>query len=299
MNSTPACQENNYVALCGPMCLCVRPILPLVLLLLALLSPRSYSVAAFSDTVSIYSNAMHKDYKCVVIRPDTVKAGQSFPVVYLLHGHGGWYANWLLRVPELKTWADAYQLMIVCPDGGYNSWYLDSPVDPAVKFETYISKEVPEYIDAHYNTLKDRKARAITGLSMGGHGGLFLGFRHAETFGACGSMSGGADLQPFKKNWQLSEKIGDTVLYAENWKNYSVIHVIETPPSDSLGIIIDCGTEDFFYSVNNALHQKLLKLKIPHDYIERPGRHEWSYWRNAVQYQLLYFRNYFNSQPIH
>ncbi len=296
MNSTPPCQEKNYVAPCGPMCLCVKPILPLILLLLALLSSRSYSVAASVDTVSIYSNAMHKDYKCVVINPDSGKMGKSFPVVYLLHGHSGWYANWLLRVPELKNRADEYQLMIVCPDGGYNSWYLDSPVDSTVKFETYISREVPEYIDAHYNTRKDRKARAITGLSMGGHGGLFIGFRHAEIFGACGSMSGGVDLQPFKKNWQLSEKIGDTIRYAENWEKYSVIHVIETIPKDTLRIIIDCGTEDFFYNVNNALHQKLLKLKIPHDYIERPGRHEWGYWRNAVQYQLLFFKNYFSRE---
>jgi S-formylglutathione hydrolase FrmB len=38
----------------------------------------------------------------------------------------------------------------------------------------------------------------------------------------------------------------------------------------------------------------MLSLKIPHDYIERPGRHDWQYWATAVQYQLLFFRNYFN-----
>lgn len=217
----------------------------------------------------------------------------DLPVVYLLHGHGGWYANWLMKTPGLLYAADFYKILIVCPDGGYNSWYLDSPVDPAVKFETYISKEVPEYIDAHYPTIKDRKARAITGLSMGGHGGLFLGFRHADTFGACGSMSGGVDLRPFPKNWQLTEKLGDTATYAINWKNYSVTTIIENKPADSLAIIIDCGTEDFFYTVNHTLHEKMVQLKIPHDYIERPGKHDWAYWSNAVEYQLLYFHNYF------
>ena len=256
----------------------------------------SYGIkAAAVDTVTIYSTAMQKEYKCVVIKPTIAQNEKiQLPVVYLLHGHGGWYANWIIRVKELKEYADQYQMLIVCPDGGYNSWYIDSPIDSTVRFETYISKEVPAYIEKHYPVIKDRKARAITGLSMGGHGGLFLGFRHADVFGACGSMSGGVDLQPFKKNWQLSQKIGDTINYAANWKNYSVITVIENYPKDSLNIIIDCGTEDFFFDVNKALHNKMLRLKISHEYIERPGKHDWNYWRNAVQYQLLFFSNYFS-----
>lgn len=250
--------------------------------------------AATVDTISIYSNAMQKTYNCVVIKPTMIQDETiPVPVVYLLHGHGGWYANWIIRVPELKEYADKYKMMIVCPDGGYNSWYLDSPVDPAVRFETYISKEVPDYIDSHYTTIKNRKARAITGLSMGGHGGLFLGFRQADTFGACGSMSGGVDLQPFAKNWQLKDKIGDTIANADKWKSLSVINLVEQYPKDSLSIIIDCGTEDFFYAVNHTLHEKMVTLKIPHEYTERPGKHDWSYWRNAVQYQLLFFSNYF------
>ncbi len=248
--------------------------------------------AATVDTISIYSNSMKKEFKCVVIKP-AGKKRENYPVVYLLHGYSGWYANWLLSVPELKDYANRYRLIIVCPDGGYNSWYLDSPLDSSIRFETYISKEVPEFIDSHYNTIKDRKARAITGLSMGGHGGLFLGFRHTATFGACGSMSGGVDLRPFPKSWQLKEKLGDTITNADNWKNYSVNTVIENKPGDSLAIIIDCGAEDFFYTVNHALHEKMVKLKIPHEYIERPGKHDWAYWSNAVQYQMLFFSNYF------
>lgn len=129
---------------------------------------------------------------------------------------------------------------------------------------------------------------------MGGHGGLFLGFRHQDVFGACGSMSGGVDLRPFPRNWQLGQKLGDTIQNADNWKNYSVVNVIEKYTADSLAIIVDCGTEDFFYDVNKALHEKMLKLKIKHDYIERPGRHDWPYWNNAIKYQLLFFKNYFD-----
>ena len=260
----------------------------------------SYSAfAATVDTVSIYSAAMKKEYKCVVINPAASQnEDQSFPVVYLLHGHSGWYANWIIRVPELKDYADQYKLIIVCPDGGFNSWYMDSPLDSTVRFETYISKEVPAYIEKYYPVIKDRKARAVTGLSMGGHGGLFLAFRNAEVFGACGSMSGGVDLRPFPKSWQLSRLLGDTIQHADNWNNYSAVNVIDKKPADSLAIIIDCGTEDFFYKVNKALHEKMIQLKIAHDYIERPGKHDWNYWRNAVKYQLLDFREYFQKMNL-
>lgn len=250
------------------------------------------SKAATVDTISIYSNAMNKSYKCVVIQPGSNKI-KNYPVVYLLHGYSGNYASWIKGAPALEDYADQYQVIFVCPDGAFGSWYIDSPVDPAMKFETYVGTEIPAYIDSHYPTIKDRKARAITGLSMGGHGGLFLGFRHAGTFGACGSMSGGVDLRPFPKNWQLSQRLGDTLNHEENWKKYSVTTVVENKPSDSLAIIIDCGTEDFFYTVNKNLHQKLMQLKIPHEYTERPGQHNWDYWRNAVQHQLLFFKNYF------
>jgi S-formylglutathione hydrolase FrmB len=253
-----------------------------------------YSFAGTVDTITIRSNAMQKDIKCVVIRPDSYKKKKNkFPVVYLLHGYSGSYNNWIKQVPDLSKYADDYQLMIVCPDGEFSSWYIDSPVDSTMKFDTYIGKEIPEAIDKLYRTIPNKKARAITGLSMGGHGGLFLGLRHSEFFGACGSMSGGVDLRPFPKNWHLLKRLGDTITYADNWKNYSVINVIEKYRGDSSKIIIDCGTEDFFYDVNKALHEKMLRLKIQHDYIERPGKHDWNYWRNAVKYQLLFFKNYF------
>lgn len=251
--------------------------------------------AATVDTVAIPSQKMQNTFKCVVIKPDGYKKkNKSFPVVYLLHGYSGNYSNWIQRVPQLQQHADTYEVLIVCPDGGYSSWYLDSPVDSSMRYETYIGSEVPAYIDVHYRTIKKREGRAITGLSMGGHGGLFLGLRHADLFGACGSMSGGVDLYSTRNKFDLVKRVGDSITHAENWKNLSVTHVVEQYPRDSVAIIIDCGVDDFFYDINRQLHQKMVGLKIPHDYIERPGKHDWAYWANAVEYQLLFFRNYFD-----
>ena len=258
----------------------------------------SFTNAANVDTISIYSAAMKKASKCIVITPDSYKKNKNnYPVVYLLHGHSGDYSNWIKKIPAIKQYADRYQLIIVCPDGHYSSWYFDSPVDSSMKYETYIGIEVPAYIDAHYKTIKQRSARAITGLSMGGHGGLFLGFRQARIFGACGSMSGGMDLYPFHNSFDIMKRLGDTIRHADNWKKYSVIDVVDFYPKDSISIIFDCGLDDFFYPTNYLLHAKMVQLNIPHEYIERPGKHDWVYWANAIEYQLLFFRKFFDKTP--
>ena len=265
-------------------------ILPLVLLL------AFQTFAAEVDTVSIYSDAMKRSYKAVVIRPDSYKKKSlSFPTVYLLHGLTGDFSNWITKVPQLKKYVDDYQLIVVCPDGAYSSWYVDSPVDSSIRFETYVSKEIPAYIEKNYRTVADRRARAITGLSMGGHGGLYLGFRHADYFGAVGSMSGALAIELIvDKRYQMDKILGDPA--KTKYRDYSIFGEMERYPKDSVSIIMDCGTEDFVLEMSRLAHKRMLELKIPHEYTERPGKHDWAYWANAVQYQLLYFRNYFNRQ---
>ncbi|HVE61133.1 MAG TPA: alpha/beta hydrolase-fold protein [Chitinophagaceae bacterium] len=249
------------------------------------------------DTVSILSKSMRKNIKCVVIKPDSYKKGNTtYPTVYLLHGHGGRYDNWIKRVEELKQHADNYQLLIVCPDGAVSSWYFNSPVDTTMRYESFVASEVPVFIDSKYRTIKNRNARAITGLSMGGHGGLFLGFRHADFFGACGSMSGALAIEYITSDqYSVNKRLGDTA-NKERYREYSIMKQMENYPKDSIAIIMDCGTEDFIIEMSRIAHQKMLALKIPHDYIERPGKHDWKYWTTAIEYQLLFFNNYFRKK---
>jgi len=252
--------------------------------------------AAKVDTVTTYSAAMNKNIKAVVITPDNYKKGKNYPVVYLLHGAGDRYSGWITHVPGIAAAADLYQQIIVCPDGNVTSWYFDSPVNQDWKYETYMIKELVPWIDKNYKTINDRKGRAITGLSMGGHGALYLSFRHQDVFGAAGSMSGGVDIRPFPKNWKIAEKLGTIEEHPENWEKNTVINLTPLLRPNSLALIIDCGTSDFFYKVNVDLHEKLLAENIPHDFIVRPGGHTWPYWTNAVKYQFLYFSIFFN-QP--
>ncbi|MBX9783768.1 MAG: esterase family protein [Chitinophagaceae bacterium] len=243
------------------------------------------------DTIEVFSTCMNKQIKCVVITPDGYKKNKTgYPVVYLLHGYSGNYAQWINASPQLKRKADELQLIFVCPDGGYGSWYINSPIDTAYKYETFTANELVTYIDKHYKTIADKKHRAITGLSMGGHGALYLAIRNKEIFGLAGSVCGGVDIRPFPNNWDLLKRLGDTVCCKQNWEHYTVMNVVNDLKNGELKLIIDCGLGDFFLDVNRALHSRLLQMKIDHDYIERPGMHNTEYWGSAIDYQLLFFK---------
>lgn len=258
-----------------------------------------FAFAGTVDTIKIESAAMHQSFNCVVIKPDSYRNKKNnYPVVYLLHGYSGSYNNWIKKVPELAEYADTYQVMIVCPDGHYSSWYFDSPVDTSMRYETYVGTEVVRYIDAHYHTRPEKKFRAITGLSMGGHGALFLAFRHQDIFGAAGAISGGVDLNESRNKFDIIKRLGDTLTHAKEWHDMTVINLVENYSNSTLKLTIDCGTKDIFINGNRRLHQKLLELNILHDYTERPGEHNWDYWKNGIPYQLLFFSRFFNAGLI-
>jgi len=271
----------------------MKSILKVFVLFLGLSSTTVF--AAKVDTVTTYSPSMKKSIKAVVITPDSYPERGKMPVLYLLHGYSGNYGSWPNDMPIIKELADRHQFIIVSPDGNFSSWYFDSPVDPTYNYETYISKELTNWIDNNFKTIDDRSGRAITGLSMGGHGGLFLGFRHQDVFGACGSMSGGVDIRPFPDNWDIAKRLGDEKTHPENWEKNTVINQLYLLTPNSMKIIFDCGTEDFFYPVNVRLHEELAYRKIPHDFISRPGQHNVAYWINSVKYQAQFFADFFNS----
>jgi len=251
-----------------------------------------FSQQATVDTVSVYSASMKKDIKTVVIKPAGYKkGGQGWPVVYLLHGYGGSYNNWISKVPAIASYAGLHQIIIVCPDGE-NSWYINSPVNNSSQFEAFVSQELVNYIDKNYSTLAGNKHRAIAGLSMGGHGALMLGIRHKDVFGAAGSMSGALDLTPIVNKYDISKLIGDTIQF--KWRDYSVLHLADSISTKGIKLIFDCGVNDFLLQGSRDLHAKLNQQKVPHDYIERPGAHNWPYWSNAIAYQLLFFRKFFD-----
>src|SRR5690554_6655515 len=97
------------------------------LILLILVFTSFIASAAKVDTLLVWSEAMQKSIPNLVIVPEHYSSqNENFGVLYLLHGAGGDYTNWVTKIPELKTYVDTYNMIIVCPDGGVTSWYFDS-----------------------------------------------------------------------------------------------------------------------------------------------------------------------------
>jgi len=274
----------------------------------------SRSVISFSatvDSIEIASVAMKKTYMAAVVLPDSYKKNKSpYPVLYLLHGGGGHFRDWLTSTPDkmvVKNLADQYNLIIVMPEGETFGWYLNSPVNKESQFESYIIDDVIGKIDKTYRTVKDRKGRVITGLSMGGHGSLYLSTRHSDLFCAAGSMSGAVDLN--WTGWKISPEfltrvkqgfqntIGDTTnssLYA----SYSVVNMADKMGTNGVKLIIDCGVDDFLIEANRELHHRLVYNHTAHDYTEHPGGHSWDYWQNSLPFHVLFFYNVLKSNGV-
>jgi len=163
-------------------------------LLVAFLLSLPVTFAARVDTLWIRSASMQRDVQVVAVIPDVSggKKAVACPVVYLLHGYSGNAKSWIAIKPDLPKIADEKGIIFVCPDGK-NSWYWDSPKNPSYRYETFVSSELVEYIDTHYATIPHRKARAITGLSMGGYGTWSLACDYPERFAAIAPICGGGE----------------------------------------------------------------------------------------------------------
>ena len=256
------------------------------------------SAQAKVDTLVISSPSMQKTLKAGVVTPDGYKKKKNspYPVLYLLHGYSGNFSNWLKVPPQkdlLQSMADKYQLIIVTPDGGFSSWYYDSPVDKASQYETFITQELRQEIERRYSAIPDRSGRFISGLSMGGHGALYLSARHPELYLAAGSMSGALNVsrsESEKLLQSLEAVLGPKPENMERFRQNSVVHMVPQLKQSGVHLIIDCGVADMLLEDNRELHRRLVYEKVPHEYIERPGAHTWAYWGNALEYHLLFFQ---------
>ena len=279
--------------------------LRLFLLALLLAGAATAASAARVDTLAIPSAAMRKTCRAAVVLPASYAKNKKarYPVLYLLHGAYGNFRDWLTQTPDkqlLHRLADQYNLIIVNPEGETASFYLDSPVSPNSQFETYLTREVLPKIDQTYRTVADRKGRVIAGLSMGGHGALYLSARHPDLYCAAGSMSGALDLRSV--NRKLSPEavaqraqlfapiLGSETDNADRFVANSVVSLVDLMQRNHLPLIIDCGVDDGLLEINREVHRRLLYNHTAHDYTERPGGHTWDYWQEALPYQVLFLQ---------
>jgi S-formylglutathione hydrolase FrmB len=273
----------------------------LLVLLITLLPSLGFGQATV-DSIVVYSPSMKKNIKAAVTFPSSYKAGDDrYPVLYLLHGGSGAFSDWHQKVTEkglVNRMAETHNLIIVTPGVGPASYYYDSPLLDSVRYETYLTAELIPFIDQQYRTLVQKDSRAITGLSMGGHGAITLAAKHPQLFVAAGSMSGvmnidtdlwkvGEDFRSLRKKGQL-EMLGDINYKGPTFNPYTAVGLVENLKGQGIALLLDCGVDDFLIETNRQMHKLLLEEGIPHEYTERPGAHTWSYWTEALPVHLSF-----------
>lgn len=256
----------------------------------------TFSVAYAPDvrTDKLSSTLMARDMPYRIILPmgysDPGNSAKRYPVVYLLHGLMGHFDNWTdrTRIAEISS---SQNLIIVTPEGD-NGWYTDSAAHPKHKYESYIVKELIAEIDKKFRTLADREHRAIAGLSMGGYGSIKFGLKHPHMFSLAGSFSGALGAASISEK-EIPGAVGRSIqaifgpVGSETRKSNDIFEMVRSATPDKIKtfpfLYLDCGTEDFLFLNNRDFVALLLERKVPHEYRQLPGAHNWKYWDSQVE----------------
>jgi len=157
-----------------------------------------------------------------------------------------------------------------------------------MQFETFFFDELFPDIKSKYKI--DASNVFISGLSMGGHGALYLFMKRNELFKSAGSTSGGIKLSAGLAKYGLGEVLGNPPAESELWQKHSVSTLIDQLKGSKKPFIFDCGADDMFYQMNNELKKKCDELKLNATYISQPGAHNRAYWAKSIKQQFDFFK---------
>jgi len=251
----------------------------------------------------------------IYLPPSYETTDMQYPVLYLLHGGGDDYKDWLLKGQAAAIADHAFsaegvpEMIIVMPDGIRN-WYANDYTGK-FKYEDYFFNELIPYVETHYRARSEREYRAISGLSMGGFGTMLYGVKHPEKFIAAYGMSigmfsdrkalsGGG--RPMKnKKWYAEDYFGplnqDGSL-PKLWNENNVYKLIKDMPQSQkkqVHFAIEIGDDE----LNRDQIEVPLLMKehgIPVEIRVNDGQHDWIFWRKCLPHALQFVGECFIQQ---
>jgi putative tributyrin esterase len=271
------------------------------------MNTRLLLTATIAVSAALAQGAFAKDYETVemaaphlggmtvgfnVILPrDYATSTQRYPVLYLLHGYTDHYPAWV-SYSRITDYARGYQEIIVMPEGD-NGFYTNSYEDRSLAWEDFIMLDLIPYVDSHYRTVASRQGRAIAGLSMGGYGAMKLGLKHPEMFAATASLSGAlAAARPREAHpddLEFQKLVANVFGPPDNpaRAQEDPFELVKKVPAELRPqLYISVGAGDFLLQENRDFVKLLSELKIPYQYREFPGKHEWPVWDREIQVVL-------------
>ena len=224
----------------------------------------------------------------IYLPPGYDAASRRYPVLYMLHGGGGHYSEWVeYGLPEgaegMILDGRIGPLIIVLPQGDRSYWSNHAD-DNGVRGEAwgdYVAFDLVAHIDATYRTLPQPGGRAIGGLSMGGFGALQLALKYPDIFGAAGGHS--PSLRTFEDR---PDFLGD----AEHFASLDPLELAtRVAPAGAPRLWLDVGGEDRWTERVIDLHNILRRRGIRHEYHAASGGHDADYWNTHVPDYLRFY----------
>lgn len=226
----------------------------------------------------------------VVLPPGYAPTGRPFPVLYLLHSYGGNRRTWL-TCPNLAESVAAHRLILVMPESG-RYWLINDA--GGRRYEDYFVQDVVGRVEKRYNTVASRSGRAVAGFSMGGATALFQTLRHSELFSVAGSHSGAFEA-PLREGDPYASYRSDRRLMMPTVKDHERVWgpvgsavrraydpyrlLADRDPGTPVRFYLDVGEDDYerMVTMNRNMRDALTSSRVPHEYHERPGGHDWDF----------------------
>lgn len=247
------------------------------------------------ETRTLKSEILKAERKySIYLPPGYEESDQNYPVLYLLHGGGDDHTGWI-QFGQVQSIADkaiadgkAARMIIIMPDANTERRGYFNDIRGDFNYEDFFFKELIPHIEQTYRVRKERRYRAISGLSMGGGGTIFYSLHRPDMFAAAAPLSASAG------SWSIEQqknRLGETAskVTKKQLEDYFIRHSIEgilkNASKESLDEIkrirwyISCGDDDFLYEGNALMHIAFKKNEIPHEYRVKDGAHTWTYWR--------------------
>lgn len=248
------------------------------------------------DDLSFPSEILKMERKyAVYLPPDYETSQRSYPVLYLLHGSGDDQTGWVQFGEVLGITDQAIRegkctaMIIVMPDADTGQrGYFNNPKG-GWDYENFFFEELMPHVETSYRIKREKRYRAIAGLSMGGGGTFMYALHQPELFSSACPLSAYIGPSSPDDMDRILKRNGVENLTDEQkedyYHQYNALALIENGDVEKIKSVrwyIDCGDDDFLYEGNSLVHIAMRKKEIPHEYRVRDGNHGWHYWRTAL-----------------
>ncbi|HYL14706.1 MAG TPA: alpha/beta hydrolase family protein [Terriglobales bacterium] len=284
------------------------------LVLAVLLFSRLAQAQSRVDCSALNSRILKEPVRyCVLLPPGyDSHSTRRYPVLYFLHGlgnneqtlfnSGGWSV-----IEDLRQQHKISDFLMVAP-AGKQSFYINSE-DGRVRYNDFFIREFMPYIEAKYPIRRERKARGITGISMGGYGALHFAFAYPELFSSVSAESAAlttespAELNTaMRSGTPLGRLLGAVFgnpIDLPHWRQNDPLALAKKNAAGvrKLAIYFNCGRNDDygFEKGAEALHRRLEAESMPHEFHLYPGDHSLRYFLEHLGETIEFHSRAFNS----